>query len=66
MKKHEDEDELMSPQNPAQTGARSAGLDWLLESGNEPGPTGAKAVAQPSSRHAIISSVSPELAGHRP
>jgi hypothetical protein len=35
-------------------------LDWLLESGNEPGPAGAKAVAQSGSSHATISSVSPE------
>jgi hypothetical protein len=41
-----------------QTARRS--LHWLLESGNEPGPAGAKSVAQPSSRHAIIFSFSPE------
>jgi hypothetical protein len=35
-------------------------LDWLLESGNEPGPAGVKAGAPPGSRHATISSVSPE------
>jgi hypothetical protein len=35
-------------------------LDWLLQSGNEPGPAGAKAVAQPGSRHAIIFNVSLE------
>jgi hypothetical protein len=35
-------------------------LYWLLESGNEPGPAGAKADAQAGSRHATISSVPPE------
>jgi hypothetical protein len=40
--------------------AAQCSLDWLLESGNEPGPTCAKAVAQPVSRHATISSVSPD------
>jgi hypothetical protein len=35
-------------------------IGYLLELGNEPGLAGAKAVAQPGSHHATISSISPE------